>query len=338
MSAPPHLTNERRNELTRLIEACENPIIESLSCPDRWTETSSTSAVSHFEANLQTDRVVYTMSTQKRVNCSVENAMKAIASDTTERFASLEASFLPISSKDIRVLATLRPRTKEDRYRYVGVKWVHFASSKQDVVFAEATGTGRDKETGRKFAYRVLKSVELPEFQLQGVERIHVNFFAVKFIQTDRPNVIQMQCSLNIHTECKTTMIAKLYQPSRCISKYKSMLESYQRGAQKLVLSMPTGRRVAFNCSRCKKSFRLGKIDHNCVICSSCFKDSRTSKEIEPKRHLLATLKPPKPVSKREQYRNSITIIPRKSSYDGWNPIDLEYTSRNSWSMPFNSK
>ena len=245
----------------------------------------------HFKSNLCTSRVVHTMSQYDGLECSLSSAMKALAADSNDRYAALESTFLPIqaNSRDVAVLGTLKPRTKEDPYRYVGLKWAQFQASKQDIVLMEATGTGI-QDNGKRYAYRILKSADFPEFVNPLMERTPVSFFVVKFVETEDPTRIDMKCSLNVLSEFQQTTIARLYNPQTCVEKYKAVLQGYHRRGIRIprraslsvvpALHEVTKKRPSSRCSHCQKTFGFGRQRYKSQecphpICKACVKHHR---------------------------------------------------------------
>ncbi|CAH0478712.1 unnamed protein product [Peronospora belbahrii] len=90
-----------------------------------------------------------------------------------------------VNVKDIRVLARIRGPTPQDPFRFLGIKWSSYSSSKagtvvskpRDVVLLESTGMTLDS-TGEQVCYFLNHSVEIeevPEFRKQGLARLRMS-------------------------------------------------------------------------------------------------------------------------------------------------------------------
>ncbi|KAI9910932.1 hypothetical protein PsorP6_011106 [Peronosclerospora sorghi] len=113
---------------------------------------------------------------------SVDDAGLGFLADTADRTIMRVATSKDMSVKDIRILAHIHGPTKDDPFRYLGIKWNSFATTKaggvvskqRDIVVLESTGLILDS-TGERVYYFLSHSVEIeevPEFRKQGLVRL----------------------------------------------------------------------------------------------------------------------------------------------------------------------
>lgn len=97
---------------------------------------------------------------------SVEDAALGNLADT-EMLWKLRSSFIDDERDDYKILATLLRPSKEDPFRFLGVKWstkkFAWLTTQRDILYLESAGVLRDPATGKiATGYNLLHSVEIP--------------------------------------------------------------------------------------------------------------------------------------------------------------------------------
>lgn len=105
----------------------------------------------------------------------------------TEVLWKLRSSFIDDERDDYKILATLLRPTKEDPFRFLGVKWstkkFAFLTTQRDLLYIESTGVLRDPTTGKiTTSYNLVHSVELsqiPELRKFDIIRIKLSICSI---------------------------------------------------------------------------------------------------------------------------------------------------------------
>ncbi|KAG7379113.1 hypothetical protein PHYPSEUDO_009060 [Phytophthora pseudosyringae] len=116
------------------------------------------------------------------VSGTVDDAGLGFLADTEERSIMRAATSKDVSVKDMRILAQIRGPTQQDPFRFLGIKWSSYSTTRagsvvakpRDVVVLESTGMALDS-TGEKVYYFLNHSVEIeevPEYRKQGLVRL----------------------------------------------------------------------------------------------------------------------------------------------------------------------
>ncbi|GMF16661.1 unnamed protein product [Phytophthora lilii] len=116
---------------------------------------------------------------------TVDDAGLGFLADTEDRSIMRAATSKDVNVKDLRILAQLRGPTQQDPFRFLGIKWASYASSRssgvvgkpRDIVVLESTGMAMDS-TGERVAYFLSHSVEIeevPEFRKHGLVRLRAS-------------------------------------------------------------------------------------------------------------------------------------------------------------------
>ncbi|CAI5732983.1 unnamed protein product [Hyaloperonospora brassicae] len=115
---------------------------------------------------------------------SVDDAGLGFLADTEDRsLLRAAATNKDVTTKDLRILAQLRGPTREDPFRFLGLKWTAYAASSKgvekprDAVVLEATGLTYDA-TGERVCYFLSHSVdidEVPEYRKRGLVRLRMS-------------------------------------------------------------------------------------------------------------------------------------------------------------------
>uniref|UniRef100_M4BX74 FYVE-type domain-containing protein n=1 Tax=Hyaloperonospora arabidopsidis (strain Emoy2) TaxID=559515 RepID=M4BX74_HYAAE len=116
------------------------------------------------------------------VSGSVDDAGLGFLADTEDRSIMRAATNKDGNMKDIRILAQIRGPTREDPFRFLGIKWTSHFSSKavdkpRDVVSLESTGLTLDS-SGQRVCYFLSHSVEIeevPEYRKRGLVRLRMS-------------------------------------------------------------------------------------------------------------------------------------------------------------------
>lgn len=113
---------------------------------------------------------------------TVEDAALGNLADT-EVLWKLRSSFIDDERDDYKILATLLRPTKEDPFRFLGVKWstkkFAWLTTQRDILYVESAGVLRDPHTGKiTTGYNLLHSVEItriPELHRFDIIRIKLS-------------------------------------------------------------------------------------------------------------------------------------------------------------------
>ncbi|KAE9294018.1 hypothetical protein PF008_g24650 [Phytophthora fragariae] len=116
---------------------------------------------------------------------TVDDAGLGFLADTLERSLMRAATSKEVNVKDLRILAQFRGPTQQDPFRFLGIKWSSYSSSKaggsvakpRDTVTLESTGTTLDSN-GERVCYFLNHSVEIvevPEFRKHRLVRLRTS-------------------------------------------------------------------------------------------------------------------------------------------------------------------
>ncbi|CAI5744524.1 unnamed protein product [Peronospora destructor] len=119
------------------------------------------------------------------ISGSVDDAGLGFLANTKDRSIMRAATSMDVKLKDSRILAQIRGPIQQDPFRFLGIKWNSYSSTKagsvlskpKDVVVLESTGLTLDS-TGERVCYFLNHSIEIdevPEFRKNGLVRLRMS-------------------------------------------------------------------------------------------------------------------------------------------------------------------
>ncbi|ETW07973.1 hypothetical protein H310_02360 [Aphanomyces invadans] len=302
-SMPPILLSEgRKEELLAEIDPMIQPLLQSMvPSGDKWEMNFVRNGVTCYDS-LRADPYYRLCLSTAVVRSSLDAAMSALATDTTSSLLRAENESLGDRVSNASVICPLRPRTRKSQQHYVGVKWVSYSINNYqqfDMVFCDAVGVGVSPSSGRRFGYRIIRSISIPECPtLSPMPRGHVVFNVIKFNETAEANVLDMQVSINLLCD-DVASLSGIFDPYPQTTRLRVYIESYFRKGftpppRKSTLLIPPlslmgGRssnvfidqpKKASHCNLCRKKFHWFRRRYGCsecgnVVCSSCTEQFR---------------------------------------------------------------
>ncbi|CAK4617923.1 hypothetical protein LEN26_019078 [Aphanomyces euteiches] len=291
MSMPPIvLPDARKEELLAEIDPMIQPLLDSMiPSGDKWEMNFVRNGVTCFDS-LQADPYYRLCLSTCVVRSTLDAAMSALATDTTSALLRAEKEALGDRISNASVVCPLRPRTRKAQHHYIGLKWISYSvTSNQefDLVFCDAVGMGTHPTTNKRYGYRILRSISIPECPaLQSLQRGHVVFNVIKFVETSDPNVLDMQVGINLLCD-DVASLSGIFDPYPQTTRLRAYVEAFyrkgtalpSRKATLLPQSLsPFGRsdqKRASHCHLCRKKFHLFRHRYTCsecsnTVCSAC--------------------------------------------------------------------
>ncbi|DBA03007.1 TPA: hypothetical protein N0F65_003195 [Lagenidium giganteum] len=231
---------------------------------------------------------------------TLDDALKAIAADDNASYTDLETDLVgPDLLLGAEVLATIQPRTKVTPHEYIGLKHVSYQSlldghGAEDFVLMETVGKGIDLD-GRAFAYKVLRSIELPQFAAicPATEEDTMEFyrgtmhaFALILTETSEPGVLELSVRLDIdvtrHAKPFSGGLSALHDALSLALRYRrtiemSFFENVKSGTAQLIKSSAVFAASTLSslvkartkrCQMCER--RVGRFIHKRYTCGVC--------------------------------------------------------------------
>ncbi|TYZ53323.1 hypothetical protein PybrP1_002254 [[Pythium] brassicae (nom. inval.)] len=275
------LSAERRAALTEFIDKAVDDAYKL--CHGfgriRWHAFKTREGVSICRAHGEDDqRLDAAVRGRCNVTASFREMLDALTTESSAAFAAHERAVNPSEFLDGRVLATLVPRTADDRFvciKWHGVKSLAPSVAKhRDYVYVEVVDQFVDQD-GKRVGYRLAKSVELAEAAAA------LDASSDLFVRGKTLTVQTFSEVAHGHLELTTMMVNDLGErlPTWLVHKIVdtaamrvACLRDHlnQRRLELLVLKhprelVPLGRRVC--CIVCTKSFSLMRKKYNCAAC-----------------------------------------------------------------------
>ncbi|RQM19229.1 hypothetical protein B5M09_013974 [Aphanomyces astaci] len=296
-SMPPILLPEaRKEELLAEIDPMIQPLLHSMiPSGDKWEMNFVRNGVTCYDS-LRADPYYRLCLSTSVVRSSLDAAMSALATDTTSSLLRAENEALGDRVSNASVICPLRPRTRKTQQHYIGVKWLSYSINNYqqfDMVFCDAVGVGVTPSTGRRFGYRIVRSISIPECPLLvPLPRGHVVFNVIKFTETAEANVLDMQVAINLLCD-DVASLSGIFDPYPQTTRLRLYIEGYFRKGfapppRKSTLLIPPlsligGRnsnvhdqpKKSSHCNLCRKKFHWFRRRYGCsecgnVVCSSC--------------------------------------------------------------------
>jgi hypothetical protein len=253
-------------------------------------QTSRASCMSNYTCHLGkaenvTGRRLFTMTTCDTVVSSLEEALKAIASDSSPAYTRLEKELVGPKLDVIQadVLDAIKPRTKESPYDYIGLKQVTYQSLmnsniQEQFTLVESIGKSINPSTEKPFVYKMLRSYE-PDHDVTSSSTSRGILYCMMLIlrETKSPGILKMELYMDIESpaEAKETYSA-LHDSYTLAMRYRQVIEAFSQETSSFSLtrikkSGGTKKKKKNTCQVCEKrlgTFLLTK-RHECILCSA---------------------------------------------------------------------
>ncbi|OQS06853.1 hypothetical protein THRCLA_01119 [Thraustotheca clavata] len=288
--SPMMLTQARKDELLADIDSMLPTLVQTMRPQaSQWELNFVRNGVTCYD-NINADPYHRSCLSASVVASSLDSAMSAMATDTTSALLRAEKEALGDRVANATVVSPLRPRTRKSQNHYIGIKWVAYNISHHqrfDLVFCDAVGTGVDPITGRRYGYRILRSMVLPECPpIENLPRGHVGFNVIKFIETDDPKVLDMHIAVNLLVD-DVASLSSVFDPFPQTTRMRAYIEQYFRKQSAIpvrrhttpilhsisfsssIFDDPTKEKKPSNCSLCRKKFHWFRRRHSCSECSN---------------------------------------------------------------------
>ncbi|RLN91784.1 hypothetical protein BBJ28_00004819 [Nothophytophthora sp. Chile5] len=134
---------------------------------------------------------------------TIEDAALGFLADTELRSRMRNSTSKEVVAEDVRILAQIHGPTRDDPFRFLGIKWCSHRTDgavgcfvkPRDYVIIESTGLALDSN-GERFCYLLNHSIELnevPDFRALG--QVRMTFSACHIVRSvDRPGAVEMFC------------------------------------------------------------------------------------------------------------------------------------------------
>ncbi|EQC30622.1 hypothetical protein SDRG_11677 [Saprolegnia diclina VS20] len=286
--APMMLTQARKDELLEDIDSMLPTLLQSMRPQaSQWDLNFVRNGVTCYD-NVHADPYHRLCLSASTVASSLDSAMSAMATDTTSALLRAEKEALGDRVSNATVVSPLRPRTRKSQNHYIGIKWIAYNINGQqrfDLVFCDAVGTGVDPVSGRRYGYRVLRSMVLPEcMPIEGLPRGHVGFNVIKFIETDDPGMLDMHIAVNLLVD-DVASLSSVFDPFPQTTRLRSYVEQFYKKQSAIparrhttplfhsfsmsLLDDPTKEKKPSQCALCRKKFHWFRRRHACSECSN---------------------------------------------------------------------